>query len=208
MAPQVAYCLRALLSESIVNTIDSYDPIARLSGVGVLDLSSGAVRRLAVVGPALIAFGRGVSWLTLRLTGGAKEIMAGLPGMKDFDVLKDRSAMQDPGMAEGSFDLPIGSGLSDPDGWGLLAAEPHSGSTFGLFGCLGVAITVILCLTVAVDRLPVLRRLAAPVIAVGTMSLWRTASAEPGRAPRKVRTPGVTAAQHHNPAGSGAGSRR
>jgi uncharacterized membrane protein YeiB len=30
---------------------------------------------------------------------------------------------------------------------------------------------VILCLTVAVDRLPVLHRLAAPVIAVGTMSL-------------------------------------
>jgi len=26
-APQVTYCLRALLSESIVNTIDSYDPI-------------------------------------------------------------------------------------------------------------------------------------------------------------------------------------
>ncbi|GAA1096522.1 DUF418 domain-containing protein [Streptomyces javensis] len=30
---------------------------------------------------------------------------------------------------------------------------------------------MILCLTVAVDRLPVLRRLAAPVIAVGTVSL-------------------------------------
>lgn len=30
---------------------------------------------------------------------------------------------------------------------------------------------MILCLTLAVDRLPVLRRLAAPVIAVGTMSL-------------------------------------
>lgn len=108
----------------------------------------------------------------------------------------------------GSFDLPIGSGLSDPDRWGLLAAEPHSGSPFGLFSCLGVAITVIVCLTVAVDRLPVLRRLTAPVIAVGTMPLWRTASAEPGRAPRKVRTPEVTAAQSHNPAGSGAGSRR
>ncbi len=93
--PQVAYALRALLSESTVNTIDSYDPIARLSGVGVLDflltgfypaitwmtfvvtgmalgrldLSSGAVRRrLAVVGPALIAFGYGVSWLALRVT--------------------------------------------------------------------------------------------------------------------------------------------
>lgn len=163
IAPQVAYCLRALLSESIVNIIDSYDPIARLSGVGVLDflltgfypaitwmtfvvtgmalgrldLSSGAVRRrLAVVGPALITFGYGISWLTLRLTGGAKEIMAGLPGMKDFDVLKDRSAMQDPGMAEGSFDLRVGSGLWGPDGWGLLAAEPHSGSTFDLVGCL------------------------------------------------------------------------
>jgi len=79
--------------------------------LGRLDLSSGAVRRrLAVVGPALIAFGQGVSWLTLRLTGGAKEIMAGSPGMKDFDFLKDRSAMQGPCMAEGSFDLPIGSG--------------------------------------------------------------------------------------------------
>ncbi|PIM69133.1 hypothetical protein CTU88_30200 [Streptomyces sp. JV178] len=196
--PQVAYALRALLSESTVNTIDSYDPIARLSGVGVLDflltgfypaitwmtfvvagmalgrldLSSGAVRRrLAVVGPALIAFGYGVSWLALRLTGGAREAMAGMPDMKGFDVLKDRTAMKDPGMAEGSFDLPVGKGLWGPDAWGLLAAEPHSGSTFDLIGCLGVAITVILCLTVAVDRLPVLRRLAAPVIAVGTMSL-------------------------------------
>ncbi|MDX3752289.1 DUF418 domain-containing protein [Streptomyces sp. AK08-02] len=198
IAPQVAYCLRALLSESIVNTIDSYDPIARLSGVGGLDflltgfypaitwmtfvvtgmalgrldLSSGAVRRrLAVVGPALIAFGYGVSWLALRLTDGAREMAAGMPGMKEFDVFKDRGAMPDPGMAEGSFDLPVGSGLWGPDGWGLLAAEPHSGSTFDLVGCLGVAITVILCLTVAVDRLPVLRRPAAPVIAVGTMSL-------------------------------------
>jgi uncharacterized protein len=36
---------------------------------------------------------------------------------------------------------------------------------------LGVAITVIVCATVAMDRLPRLRRLAAPVIAVGTMSL-------------------------------------
>ncbi|GAA2276168.1 heparan-alpha-glucosaminide N-acetyltransferase domain-containing protein [Streptomyces hawaiiensis] len=196
--PQVGYALRALLSESTVNTIDSYDPIARLSGVGALDflltgfypaitwmtfvvtgmalgrldLSSGEVRRrLAVVGPALIAFGYGVSWLALRLTGGAQKIMAGMPDMKDFDVLKDGTVISDPGMAEGSFDLPVGNGLWGPDAWGLLAAEPHSGSTFDLIGCLGVAITVILCLTVAVDRLPVLRRLAAPVIAVGTMSL-------------------------------------
>lgn len=58
-----------------------------------------------------------------------------------------------------------------PDAWGLLAAEPHSGSTFDLIGSLGIAITVLLYLTVAIDRLPRLRRMARPVIAVGTMSL-------------------------------------
>jgi uncharacterized membrane protein YeiB len=36
---------------------------------------------------------------------------------------------------------------------------------------VGVAITVLLCAIVATDRLPRLRRLAGPVIAVGTMSL-------------------------------------
>src|SRR6185503_17324745 len=40
-----------------------------------------------------------------------------------------------------------------------------------IIGSVGVAITVIVCATVAMDRLPLLRRLAAPVIAVGTMSL-------------------------------------
>jgi uncharacterized protein len=55
--------------------------------------------------------------------------------------------------------------------WTLLTAGPHSGTTFDIIGSLGVAITMIVCATVAVDRLPRLRRLAAPVIAVGTMSL-------------------------------------
>ncbi|WP_128379716.1 DUF418 domain-containing protein [Streptomyces cavernae] len=192
VTPQVAFGLRALLTESIVNTIDSYDPIARLSGVGVLDLlltglypaitwmtfvvtgmtlgrldlTSGAVqRRLAVVGPAMIGFGYGVSWLALRLSGGAQKIMAAIPAMED------PGAMKDPGMASGSFDMPVGGDLWGPDAWGLLAAEPHSGSTFDLIGSIGIAITVLLCLTVAMDRLPWLRRAATPIIAVGTMSL-------------------------------------
>ncbi|GAA4064021.1 hypothetical protein [Streptomyces shaanxiensis] len=65
------------LKSRTVYGIDAFDPIARLCGAGVLDLrgmtlgrldlSSGAVRlRLAVVGPALIAFGYAVSWLALR----------------------------------------------------------------------------------------------------------------------------------------------
>ncbi|MEW1649023.1 DUF418 domain-containing protein [Streptomyces sp. NPDC091219] len=192
VTPQVAYVTRALLTESTVHSIDAYDPIARLCGVGVLDLlllglypaitwmtfvvtgmtlgrldlSSGAVRRrLAVVGPAMIALGYGVSWLALRLTGGAQKIMAGMPDMKD------PGAMKDPGMASMSFDSPVGGGLGGPDAWGLLAAEPHTGSTFDLIGSLGIAVTVLLCLTVALDRLTLLRRMAAPVIAVGTMSL-------------------------------------
>ncbi|MET9914674.1 DUF418 domain-containing protein [Streptomyces sp. NPDC006476] len=190
VTPQVAYVTRALLTESIVNGIDSWDPIARLCGVGVLDLlllglypaitwmtfvvtgmtlgrldlSSGAVRRrLAIVGPAMIAFGYGVSWLVLRLTGGAQKIMAGMPA--------DPGAMKDPAMAAGSFDSPVGTGLGGSNAWGLLAAEPHSGSTFDLIGSLGIAITVLLCLTVALDRLPWLGRAAKPIIAVGTMSL-------------------------------------
>ncbi|MFF7950275.1 DUF418 domain-containing protein [Streptomyces griseorubiginosus] len=192
VTPQVAYVTRALLPESVAHSIDAYDPLARLCGVGVLDLlltglypaitwmtfvvtgmalgrldlTSGAVqRRLAVVGPAMIAFGYGVSWLVLRLTGGAQKIMAGMSDMKDFGAMKDAA------MGPGSFDSPVGGGLGGPDAWGLLAAEPHSGSTFDLIGSLGIAITVLLCLTVALARLPWLRRLAKPVIAVGTMSL-------------------------------------
>ncbi|MFE7766588.1 DUF418 domain-containing protein [Streptomyces sp. NPDC057438] len=192
VTPQVAFALRALLSESLVRGIDSYDPIARLSGVGVLDLlltglypaitwmtfvvtgmalgrldlASGTVRRrLAVVGPALIAFGYGVSWLVLRVSGGDQKIMSGMPSPEEFEAVKDSGA------ASASFDMPVGGGLWGSDAWGLLAAEPHSGSTFDLIGSLGIAITVLLCLTVAVDRLPWLARAATPVIAVGTMSL-------------------------------------
>lgn len=52
-----------------------------------------------------------------------------------------------------------------------MTAGPHSGTTFDIIGSVGVAILVIVGATVAMDRLPRLRRLATPVIAVGTMSL-------------------------------------
>jgi uncharacterized membrane protein YeiB len=53
----------------------------------------------------------------------------------------------------------------------LLSAGPHSGTTFDIIGSVGIAILVIVGATVAMDRLPRLRRLAKPVIAVGTMFL-------------------------------------
>ncbi|MGW2856892.1 DUF418 domain-containing protein, partial [Streptomyces sp. NPDC001215] len=53
----------------------------------------------------------------------------------------------------------------------LLAASPHSETTLSILGNTGVAIAVLaLCLS-AVDAFPRLRRLARPVIAVGTMSM-------------------------------------
>jgi uncharacterized membrane protein YeiB len=53
----------------------------------------------------------------------------------------------------------------------LLSAGPHSGTTFDIIGSIGVAILVIVGATVLMDRLPRLRRLAKPVVAVGAMSL-------------------------------------
>ncbi|MFM9442253.1 DUF418 domain-containing protein [Streptomyces acidiscabies] len=185
VTPQLAFALRALLTESAVRTIDSYDPLARISGVGVLDLvltglypaitwmtfvvtgmtlgrldlASGTVRRrLAATGAAMIAFGYGVAWLLLRVTGGAQHLTSALPKPEDLTN------------ASASFDMPVGGDLWN-NAWGLIAAEPHSGSTLDLIGSLGIAITVILCATLAMERLDWLRGLATPVIAVGTMSL-------------------------------------
>ncbi|TDC44909.1 DUF418 domain-containing protein [Micromonospora sp. KC207] len=188
VGPQVGFGLRAWLGEPVLNSINAYDPLERLCGVGVLDLlltgfypaiswmsfviagmalgrldlAAGAVqRRLAVLGPALIALGYGMSWLALKILGG------GIPDRVP-DGMPRKDAMAD--LAAGSAPPPAKWSL-EADPWLLLAAEPHSGSTFDVIGCLGVAITVLLCATVAMAKLPRLRRLAGPVIAVGTMSL-------------------------------------
>jgi uncharacterized membrane protein YeiB len=196
VGPQAAFGLKWLLGESAARSIDAYDPIARFGGDGLLsllldgyypaitwmpfviagmalarlDLASGAVqRRLAALGPALMAVGYGTAWLTARLypplQGGkaeVKDLFANLdprsveslrPGSAAFDALQDQ-------LADSSHQA-----LS------LLGSEPHSGTSFEIVGGLGVAITVLLCATVAMDRTAWLRRAASPLIAVGTMSL-------------------------------------
>ncbi|MCL6731799.1 DUF418 domain-containing protein [Streptomyces neyagawaensis] len=186
VTPQLAFSLTSLLTPSVQEGINSYDPLRRLSEVGVLDLlltgfypaltwmsfviagmalgrldlSSGTVqRRLAALGAALTAAAYGMSLL-----------LAG-PGAL-------RSLAED-GSSSGSGSIPLDS-ASMPSGGGsfpdmpasmLLTAGPHSGTTFDIIGSVGVAILVIVGATVAMDRLPRLRRLAKPVIAVGTMSL-------------------------------------
>lgn len=185
VAPPVAFGLRALLSESFVNGFNAYDPLERLCGVGVLDLlltgfypavtwmpfviagmaigrldlaTRTVQRRLAALGVALTVVGYGLSWLLLRMLGGESEFMAP-PADSQLG-----SGMKDLGWG-------IGSGPFDTDRWLLLAAEPHSGSTFDVLGTLGIAIVILVGSTVVMARLPWLRRLASPVVAVGTMSL-------------------------------------
>ncbi|MEU0880839.1 DUF418 domain-containing protein [Lentzea sp. NPDC005914] len=181
--PVVSLGVNSLLTESVTSAVQAYDPLYLISGVGVLellftgfypaitwmafviagmalgrlDLSSGTVlRRLAVFGPALAVFAYGTSWLLANLIDGVRAAVEGQAAM-------------------GPGALGSGGDLRPPEtvrsAWTLLTAGPHSGMMFDVIGCAGVAITVIVCATVAIDRLPLLRRLAAPVIAMGTMSL-------------------------------------
>ncbi|MFI9547808.1 DUF418 domain-containing protein [Streptomyces sp. NPDC052016] len=186
VTPQLAFALSSLLSESVQQSINAYDPLRRLSEVGVLDLlltgfypaltwmsfviagmalgrldlSSGTVqRRLAALGATLTVSAYGMSLLlagkdALRST--AEEGSSGSSGSLPLD--------------SGSVPLDSGSFPERPAST-LLTAGPHSGTTFDIIGSVGVAILVIVGATVAMDRLPRLRRLAKPVIAVGTMSL-------------------------------------
>ncbi|MDX3518269.1 heparan-alpha-glucosaminide N-acetyltransferase domain-containing protein [Streptomyces scabiei] len=196
IGPQAAFGLRWLLGEAAATAVNTYDPIDRLGGDGLLsllrdgyypaitwmpfviagmalarlDLTAAAVqRRLVALGTALMALGYGTAWLTAKLyppllEGKAemKELFANLdaqslenlaPGSPAFDAIQD--------MATDSSNIALS----------LLGAEPHSGTTFEIVGGLGVAITVIVCATVAMTRVAWLRRAASPLIAVGSMSL-------------------------------------
>lgn len=187
VTPQLAFALNALLTDPVRQSINAYDPLHRLSDVGVLDLlltgfypaltwmsfviagmglgrldlSSGTVqRRLAALGATLTVAAYGMSLL-----------LAGKDAL--------RSMAEDGPSSGSSGSLPLDSGSVPLDGGSfpdmpassLLTAGPHSGTTFDIIGSVGVAILVIVGATAAMDRLPRLRRLAKPVIAVGTMSL-------------------------------------
>ncbi|WP_242882158.1 DUF418 domain-containing protein [Actinomadura litoris] len=116
---------------------------------GRLDLASSAVRvRLAALGGALTVLGYGGSWLAFQLLPGAMG-ETGSPAAWWSDVDGDPS--------EGAA-------------W-LLTAAPHGETTLSLAGGTGAALLVTVAALAAVDRLPRLRRLAVPLIAVGSMSL-------------------------------------
>ncbi|WP_280404872.1 DUF418 domain-containing protein [Nocardia brasiliensis] len=179
--PQLAYLLRSVLTEPVRQAIDAYDPLERISGAGVvdllltglyptitwmsfivagmalarLDLASAAVqRRVAALGATLTVLGYGLS----RLLGGP-------------DALKSTAESGPPGPDSGAMP-PVGSEvISQMPASSLLAAGPHSNTTFDIIGSVGFAILVIVGATAAMEYLPRLRRLARPLIAVGAMSL-------------------------------------
>ncbi|MFC8198029.1 DUF418 domain-containing protein [Streptomyces sp. NPDC057298] len=131
------------------------------------DLAATAVRiRLALTGVALAVTGYGGSWLAVRLVPGAAEAVrkaeqgSGMPSM--------------PSMPSGSSMpsvSPDSIGIFGDTPAGMLASAPHSEATLSIVAATGVAILVITACLAAMDAFRGLRRLAKPVIAVGSMSL-------------------------------------
>jgi uncharacterized membrane protein YeiB len=125
--------------------------------VARLDLVSTVVRtRLAITGVALAVLGYGGSFLALHLVPGAACALkvAGEGGSVMSAWWSDTA-----GYPTGT--TPV---------W-LLAASPHSETTLSIVANAGVAILVLAACLAATDAFPYFRRLAAPVVAVGAMSL-------------------------------------
>lgn len=194
VTPQLAFVLTSLLTPSVQQSINTYDPLRHLSEVGALDLLlTGFYPALTwmsfvIAGMALGRLDLSCGTILKRLAALGATLTAAAYGMSLLLAGKGalRSLAEDGPSSGGSGSMPTGSG-SMPTGSGsmpadagsfpdmsasfLLKAGPHSGTTFDIIGSVGIAILVIVGATVAMDRLPRLRRLAKPVIAVGTMSL-------------------------------------
>ncbi|MFF7792825.1 DUF418 domain-containing protein [Streptomyces sp. NPDC007991] len=198
--PQLAFVLKMWLSDSVQQSINAYDPLEKLSTVGVLDLlltglyptitwmafviagmalarldltAATVQRRLAALGASLTVGAYGLA----ALLGGTSAVLSFGGGGGPSSGSGAGSMGSGPGAGSmgngslGSGSMGSGSGGPVQSASELLGAVSHTGTTLDTIGCLGVAILVIVGATVAIDRLPRLRRLAKPVIAVGTMSL-------------------------------------
>ena len=189
--PQLAFVLKMWLSDSVQQNINAYDPLEKLSSVGVLDLLLTGLyptitwMAFVIAGMALARLDLTAATVQLRLAALGASLTVGAYGLAA--LLGGTSAVLSfgggGGPSSGSVAGSMGSGSMGSGSMGsgsggpvqsasdLLGAVSHTGTTLDTIGCLGVAILVIVGATVAIDRLPRLRRLAKPVIAVGTMSL-------------------------------------
>lgn len=148
--------------------LDGYYPVLTWAAylllglaVGRLDLASPrTAARLAAGGAALAALGLAAGAVTLRLAGGAAAL--GRTTDETGEQVLHR-------LATSSY------GVSPTTSWWWLGtAGRHSGTTPDLLHTAGSALAVLgLCLLVAAAarQRPVLRRLTAPLVAVGAMTL-------------------------------------
>ncbi|KUO22385.1 DUF418 domain-containing protein [Streptomyces dysideae] len=183
VTPQLSFALSSLLTESVQQSINAYDPLHRLSDVGVLDLLfTGFYPTITwisfvIAGMALARLDLSQAAVQWRLAGLGAALTVAAYGMSLLLAGKDAlDSLAEGGPSSGSSgpisgssgSMTLDGGSFEPQASMLLTAGPHSGTTFDI---IGVAILVIVGATAAMDRLPRLRRLAKPVIAVGTMSL-------------------------------------
>lgn len=179
VTPQLSFALNAVLSGPLVQSLNTYDPLERLSGVGVVDLLfTGFYPAITwipfvVAGMALARLDLSATAVQWRVAALGAALTVAAYGTSLLLAGKDalRSTAEDGSSSGSSGSMTSSSGSMPLDGGSLLLAGPHSGTTFDIIGSVGVAILVIVGATVAMDRLPRLRRLSTPVVAVGTMSL-------------------------------------
>jgi uncharacterized membrane protein YeiB len=183
--PQILYPLRAAVEGgSWADAVIAHDPLARITdsdgiielfitgaypvltwlpfviagmALGRLDLARPGIRaKVALLGGALAALGYGGSWLALHLVPGAQAAV---------------SATTDGGSAASAWwSDAVGDPTTSTPDW-LLVAAPHSQTTWSILGNAGVGLVVITVCLIATERSARLRWLAAPVIAVGSVSL-------------------------------------
>ncbi|MGW1673107.1 DUF418 domain-containing protein [Streptomyces sp. NPDC002324] len=180
--PQLLYLLKPVVGDRSFPTVGEADGLVSLfftggypaltwvpfviAGMAVarLDLADTAVRtRLALSGFALAVAGYGGSWLALRLVPGAAAAVR--------QAEEGSALVSTPSMSSMASPSPGSDGIFGDSPAGMLAASPHSEATLSIVGNTGVAILVIVACLAAMDAWPRLRRLAGPVIAVGSMSL-------------------------------------
>ena len=183
--PQVLYPLRAAVEGgSWADAVIAHDPLARITdsdgiielfitgaypvltwlpfviagmALGRIDLARPGIRaKVALLGGALTVLGYGGSWLALHLVPGAQAAV---------------SATTDGGAAASAWwSDAVGDPTTSTPDW-LLVAAPHSQTTWSILGNTGVGLVVITACLIATERSARFRWLAAPVIAVGSVSL-------------------------------------
>lgn len=160
VTPQLAFFLNSRISESVQQTINAYDPLAKISEVGVLDLlltgfyptitwMSFVVAGMALARSDLSAVSvqRRLAALGAALTGGAyglSLLLAGPNALRSMAEGGKSSAGFEKASSSGSgsFEAPQRAASE------LLSAGPHSGTTFDIVGSVGVATLVIVGATV------------------------------------------------------------